>query len=40
MKLEKKHIKHIFGMGSLNTENYNNNGFYSYLQKNDLVYIY
>ena len=40
MKLEKKHIKHIFGMGSLNTENYNNNGFYFYLQQNDLVYIY
>ena len=40
MKLEKKYIKHIFGMGSLNIENYNNNGFYSYLQKNDLVYIY
>ena len=27
-------------MGSLNTENYNSNGFYSYLQKNDLVYTY
>ena len=38
MKLEKKYIKHIFGMGSLNIENYNNNSFYSYLQKNDLVY--
>ena len=40
MKLEKKHIKHIFGMGSLNTENYNNNGFYSYIQKNDLISTY
>ena len=40
MKLEKKHIKHIFGMGSLNTENYNNNGFNSYLQKTDLIYTY
>ena len=40
MKLEKKHIKHIFGMKSLNTENYNNNGFCSYLQKNDLIYTY
>ena len=40
MKLEKKHIKHIFAMGSLNTKNYINNGFYSYLQKNDLIYTY
>ena len=40
MKLEKKHIKHIFGMGSLNTENYNNNGFYSYIQNNDLISTY
>ena len=27
-------------MGSSNTENYNNNHFYSYLQKNDLSYTY
>ena len=40
MKLEKKHIKHSFGMGSLNTENYNNNGFFSYLQKNELIYTW
>ena len=40
MKLEEKHIKHISGMGSLNTQNYNNNGFYSYIQKNDLIYTY
>ena len=26
-------------MGSSNTENNNNNDFYSYLQKNDLTYI-
>ena len=37
---KKKHIKHIFGMGSSNTENYNNNDFYSYLQKNGLIYTY
>ena len=30
---------HIFGTGSSNTENNNNNDFYSYLQKNDLTYI-
>ena len=30
---------HILGMGSPNTENNNNNDFYSYLQKNDLTYI-
>ena len=29
----------IFGTGSSNTENNNNNDFYSYLQKNDLTYI-
>ena len=27
-------------MGSSSTENYNNNHFYSYLQKNDLSYTY
>ena len=27
-------------MGSSNTENYNNNDFYSYLQKNKLAYTY
>ena len=27
-------------MGSSNIENYNNNNFYSYLQKNDLSYTY
>ena len=27
-------------MQSPNSENYNNNGFYFYLQKNDLSYIY
>ena len=37
---KKKHIKHILGMGSSNTENYNNNDFYSYLQKNDLIYTH
>ena len=31
--------QHILGMGSSNTENNNNNDFYSYLQKNDLTYI-
>ena len=30
---------HILWMGSSNTENNNNNDFYSYLQKNDLTYI-
>ena len=40
MKLEKKHIKHIFGMASLNTEKFNSNGFYFYWQKNDLIYTY
>ena len=30
---------HILGMGSSNTENNNNNVFYSYLQKNDQTYI-
>ena len=30
---------HILEMGSSNTENNNNNDFYSYLQKNDLTYI-
>ena len=29
----------IFGTGSSNIENNNNNDFYSYLQKNDLTYI-
>ena len=38
--MEKKNIEHILGMESLNTETYNNNDFYSYLQKNDLIYIY
>ena len=28
MKLEKKHIKHIFGMASLNTEKFNNNSLF------------
>ena len=36
---KKNKIKYILGMGSSNTENYNNN-FYSYLQKNDLIYTY
>ena len=27
-------------MGSSNTENYNNNDFYSYLQENNLTYTY
>ena len=27
-------------MGSSNIENYNDNDFYSYLQKNDLIYIH
>ena len=40
MKMEEKHIKHIFGIGSLNTKNYINNDFYYYLQKNDLKYTY
>ena len=35
---KKKKIKYILGMGSSNTENYNNNDFYSYLQKDDLIY--
>ena len=30
---------HILGMGSSNTENNNNNDFYSYLQRNDQTYI-
>ena len=34
------HIEHILGMGSFNTENYNKNDFYSYLQKIDLIYTY
>ena len=34
------HIEHILGMESLNTENYNNNKFYSYLQRNDMIYTY
>ena len=37
---KKEQIKHIFGTGSSNTENYNNNDFYSCLQKNDLSYTY
>ena len=35
---KKRKLKHILRMGSSNTENYNNNNFYSYLQKNDLTY--
>ena len=30
---------YILGMKSSNTENNNDNDFYSYLQKNDLTYI-
>ena len=30
---------YILGMKISNTENNNNNDFYSYLQKNDLTYI-
>ena len=37
---KKKKIKFILEMGSSNTENYNNNDFYSYLQKNDLIHTY
>ena len=37
---KKEQIKHILGMGSSNTKNYNDNNFYSYLQKNDLIYTY
>ena len=37
---KKKKIKYILEMGRSNTENYNNNDFYSYLQKNDLIYTY
>ena len=40
LKLDKKHTEHILGMESLKTENYNNKDFYSYLQKNDLMYTY
>ena len=36
---KKKKIKYILGVGSSNTENYNND-FYSYLQKSDLIYTY
>ena len=31
---------HILGMGSSNTDNYNDNNCYSYLQKNDPTYTY
>ena len=31
-------MKNILRLGSPNTENCNNNDFYSYLQKNDLAY--
>ena len=37
---KKSKLKAHFGDGSSNTENYNNNNFYSYLQKNDLSYTY
>ena len=37
---KKEKIKHILGMGSSSAENYNNNDFYSYLQKSDLTYSY
>ena len=37
---KKEQIKHIFGMGSSNTKNYNNHDFYSCLQKNDLSSTY
>ena len=37
---KKEEIKHILGMGSSSAENYNNNDFYSYLQKSDLTYSY
>ena len=37
---KKKKIKYILEMGRSNTENYNNNDFYSYLKKNDQIYTY
>ena len=33
-------MKNILGLGCSNRENYNNNDFYSYIQKNELTYIY
>ena len=37
---KKKQIKNILGLGSSNTENYNTNGFYFYLQENNLIFTY
>ena len=37
---KKEQIKNILGLGSSNTENYNKNDFYSYIQKNELTYTY
>ena len=37
---KKKQINNILGLGSSNTENYNNNDFYSKLQKNELTHTY
>ena len=36
---KKKHIKHILGI-EVETENYNENDFYSCLPKNDMIYTY
>ena len=33
-------MKNVLRLGSPNTENFNNNDFYSYLQNNDLTYTY
>ena len=38
--VKKEQIKNILGLGSSNKQNYNDNDFYFYLQKNDLTYTY
>ena len=38
--IKKEQIKNILGLESSKTENYINNSFYSYVQKNDLTYAY
>ena len=33
-------MKNIFGLGSSNNKNYNNNDIYSYLQKSEVTHTY
>ena len=38
--MKKEQIKNILGLASSNAENYNNNDFYSYIQRDELTYPY